>query len=80
MHHTPCAAGSSAKAVCICFYEGDNHWWAAKLIRRKHESSVVCVAWHPLGTLVATGCCDNKCRVFSVLLPGKRAPLSLLWS
>ncbi|KAL4570015.1 hypothetical protein LXL04_025664 [Taraxacum kok-saghyz] len=41
------AVGSGAKTVCICYYEQENNWWVSKLIRKKHDSSVTSVAWHP---------------------------------
>jgi actin related protein 2/3 complex subunit 1A/1B len=41
------AVGSGAKTVCICYYEQENNWWVSKLIRKRHESSVTSVAWHP---------------------------------
>ncbi|KAK2633351.1 hypothetical protein Ddye_032748 [Dipteronia dyeriana] len=42
------AVGSGAKTVCICYYEQENNWWVSKLIRKKHDSSVTSVAWHPI--------------------------------
>uniref|UniRef100_A0ACD5ZDY5 Uncharacterized protein n=1 Tax=Avena sativa TaxID=4498 RepID=A0ACD5ZDY5_AVESA len=41
------AVGSGAKSVCICYYEQENNWWISKVIRKKHESSVTSLAWHP---------------------------------
>ncbi|KAL4576662.1 hypothetical protein LXL04_012760 [Taraxacum kok-saghyz] len=41
------AVGNGAKTVCICYYEQENNWWVSKLIRKKHDSSVTSVAWHP---------------------------------
>lgn len=71
---SPCqrkfAIGSAAKAVCICYYEQESHWWASKLIRKQHDSSILMVAWHPDSILLATASSDSKCRVFSTALPG----------
>lgn len=64
------AIGSAAKAVCICYYEQESHWWASKLIRRQHDSSILAVSWHPDSILLATASSDSKCRVFSTALPG----------
>ncbi|KAJ8763055.1 hypothetical protein K2173_023260 [Erythroxylum novogranatense] len=64
------AVGSGAKTVCICYYEQDNNWWVSKLIRKKHESSVTSVAWHPNNILLATTSTDGKCRVFSTFIKG----------
>lgn len=36
------------------------------MIKKKFKSTVLCVAFHPFnGQLLATGCADFKCRVFS---------------
>ncbi|KAK9690074.1 hypothetical protein RND81_09G103100 [Saponaria officinalis] len=64
------AVGSGAKTVCICYYEQDNNWWVSKLIRKKHNSSVTSVAWHPKNILLATTSTDGKCRVFSTFIKG----------
>ncbi|XP_057861255.1 actin-related protein 2/3 complex subunit 1A [Cryptomeria japonica] len=64
------AVGSGAKSVCICYYEQDNNWWVSKLIRKKHNSSVTSVAWHPNNVLLATSSADGKCRVFSTFIKG----------
>jgi WD40 repeat protein len=60
------AIGSGSKNVCVCFYQKDNNWWAGRLIRRQHTSSVTCLAWHPQGVMLATGSTDCKCRLFPV--------------
>ncbi|WOL05433.1 hypothetical protein Cni_G14162 [Canna indica] len=64
------AVGSGAKIVCICYYEQENNWWVSKLIRKKHNSSVTSVAWHPKNILLATTSTDGKCRVFSTFIKG----------
>ncbi|XP_011033728.1 PREDICTED: actin-related protein 2/3 complex subunit 1B-like isoform X2 [Populus euphratica] len=64
------AVGSGAKTVCICYYEQDNNWWVSKLIRKRHDSSVTSVAWHPNNILLATTSTDGKCRVFSTFIKG----------
>ncbi|XP_059663308.1 actin-related protein 2/3 complex subunit 1A-like isoform X1 [Cornus florida] len=64
------AVGSGAKTVCICYYEQENNWWVSKLIRKKHDSSVTGVAWHPNNILLATTSTDGKCRVFSTFIKG----------
>ncbi|KAJ4907356.1 Actin-related protein 2/3 complex subunit 1A [Raphanus sativus] len=64
------AVGSGAKTVCICYYEQENNWWVSKLIRKRHESSVTNVAWHPNNILLATTSTDGKCRVFSTFIKG----------
>lgn len=64
------AVGSGAKTVCICYYEQENNWWVSKLIRKKHDSSVTSVAWHPNNILLATTSTDGKCRVFSTFIKG----------
>lgn len=64
------AVGSGAKTVCICYYEQENNWWVSKLIRKKHNSSVTSVAWHPDNIFLATTSTDGKCRVFSSFIKG----------
>uniref|UniRef100_A0A0E0K6W5 Arp2/3 complex 41 kDa subunit n=1 Tax=Oryza punctata TaxID=4537 RepID=A0A0E0K6W5_ORYPU len=64
------AVGSGAKSVCICYYEQDNNWWISKVVRKKHESSVTSVAWHPNNILLATTSTDGKCRVLSTFIKG----------
>ncbi|XP_021732876.1 actin-related protein 2/3 complex subunit 1B-like [Chenopodium quinoa] len=64
------AVGSGAKTVCICYYEQENNWWVSKLIRKKHNSSVTSVAWHPNNILLATTSTDGKCRIFSTFIKG----------
>lgn len=64
------AVGSGAKTVCICYYEQENNWWVSKLLRKKHNSSVTSVAWHPNNILLATTSTDGKCRVFSTFIKG----------
>ncbi|CAN6834368.1 unnamed protein product [Brassica oleracea] len=64
------AVGSGAKTVCICYYEQENNWWVSKLIRKRHESSVTSVTWHPNNILLATTSTDGKCRVFSTFIKG----------
>nr|VDD14285.1 unnamed protein product [Brassica rapa] len=75
------AVGSGAKTVCICYYEQENNWWVSKLIRKRHESSVTNVAWHPNNVLLATTSTDGKCRVFSTFIKGvDTKPVSYLSS
>ncbi|KMZ72794.1 Actin-related protein 2/3 complex subunit [Zostera marina] len=64
------AVGSGAKTVCVCYYEQENDWWISKLIRKKHNSSVTSIAWHPENILLATTSTDGKCRVFSTFIKG----------
>ncbi|XP_015880348.3 actin-related protein 2/3 complex subunit 1B [Ziziphus jujuba] len=64
------AVGSGAKTVCVCYYEQENNWWVSKLIRKRHDSSVTSVAWHPNNILLATASTDGKCRVFSTFIKG----------
>ncbi|KAJ1416667.1 WD40/YVTN repeat-like-containing domain superfamily [Sesbania bispinosa] len=64
------AVGSGAKTVCVCYYEQENNWWVSKLIRKRHDSSVTSVSWHPNNILLATTSTDGKCRVFSTFIKG----------
>ncbi|XP_057994196.1 actin-related protein 2/3 complex subunit 1B isoform X12 [Hevea brasiliensis] len=66
------AVGSGAKtvSVCIYYYEQDNNWWVSKLIRKRHDSSVTSVAWHPNNIFLTTTSTDGKCRVLSTFIKG----------
>ncbi|XP_031123826.1 actin-related protein 2/3 complex subunit 1A-like [Ipomoea triloba] len=70
------AVGSGAKTVCVCYYEQENNWWVSKLVRKRHDSSVTNVAWHPNNILLATTSTDGKCRVFSTFIKGVDAKQS----
>jgi len=35
---------------------------------KKHKSTVVALDWHPNNQIIATGCCDFKCRIFSAFV------------
>jgi actin related protein 2/3 complex subunit 1A/1B len=63
------AVASGAKCVPVCHYEESNDWWISKMIK-KHKSTVLTVSWHPSNQLIATGCTDFKCRVFSAYVDG----------
>jgi len=63
------AVGSSAKSVAICHFEQENNWWVSKTLK-KHNSTVLSVAWHPNNVLLATGSSDFRCRIFAALVRG----------
>ncbi len=56
------AIGSSDKNVAICYYEKDQRFWAAEMIKKKPKSAITCIAWHPNNQLLAVGSCDYRCR------------------
>ncbi len=58
---------SGDKCVPICYYEAASNWWVCKHIK-KHRSTILSVAWHPNSQIIATACCDFKCRVLSATL------------
>lgn len=64
------AIASGAKTVSVCHYEREHDWWESRLIKKHHASSVVSVAWHPSGILLATACTDCKARVFTAHVSG----------
>jgi actin related protein 2/3 complex subunit 1A/1B len=59
------AVGSSAKTICVCYFEQENNWWVSKQIKKPIQSTVLSVEWHPNNLLVAAGCADMKARVFA---------------
>ena len=65
------ALGSSDKSLSIGYHDPAKAWWTAKLVRRRHASSVLAVAWHPHLPCVATACTDSRCRVLGAALPGR---------
>ncbi|XP_031484182.1 actin-related protein 2/3 complex subunit 1A-like [Nymphaea colorata] len=64
------AVGSGDKFVSVCYYEQEHNWWVSKIIRKKHNSSVTGVAWHPNNDFLATTSSDGKCRIFSTFIKG----------
>lgn len=66
------AIGSGTYNCCVCSYEEENKWWAGRVIRKAHNSSVVSVAWHPDSIKLATGSTDGYCRVFHACTAGMR--------
>lgn len=68
-HEDKFAVGSGAKCVSICYFESENDWWVSKHIR-KHDSTVLDIAWHPENVLLATASSDTNCRVFSTFIKG----------
>lgn len=59
---TKFALGSAAKMVSVCWYEEKQNWWISRPIQ-KHTSTVLAVAWHPNGYVLATGSTDYRCRI-----------------
>lgn len=60
------AVGCGSKCVPVCTYDDSGDWWISKMIKKKIKSTVSCVAFHPTnGQVLATGCTDFKCRIFS---------------
>jgi len=66
------AIGSGEATVCVCVFDPLRELWAPKTIRNKHTSSVMGLAWHPSGLLLATVSTDGRLRVFNARVPGKR--------
>lgn len=59
------AVSTGAKMVFICYYEKENNWWLAKLIKKSLRSTITSLDWHPNNCLLAMGACDFKTRVFA---------------
>jgi len=57
------AIGSSDKNVAICYYEKEQRFWAAEMMKKKPKSTITCIAWHPNNQLLAVGSCDYRCRL-----------------
>ncbi|CAF4244112.1 unnamed protein product, partial [Rotaria magnacalcarata] len=54
--------GASDKNVAVCYYEKEQRFWAAEMIKKRPKSTVTTVAWHPNNQLIAVGSCDYRCR------------------
>lgn len=62
------AVGTSAKLVCICFFESANDWWLSRHIKKPIKSTVTCLDWHPNSVFLACGSTDYKSRIFSTFI------------
>lgn len=62
------AVGTSAKLVCICYFESANDWWVSRHIKKPIKSTVTCIDWHPNNILLACGSTDYKSRIFSTFI------------
>ncbi|CAF4164574.1 unnamed protein product, partial [Rotaria sordida] len=62
------AIGSSDKNVGICYYETEQRFWAAEMIKKKPKSTVTCIAWHPNNQLIVAGSCDYRVRIYSAYI------------
>ena len=65
------ALGSSERSVCVSYWDAERALWAPRLIRKQHESTVMAVAWHPCGVLLATASTDGCVRLFNAAVPGE---------
>lgn len=59
------ALGTSAKLVCVCFFESANNWWVSKHIKKPIKSTITSLDWHPNNMLLACGSTDFRARIFS---------------
>lgn len=62
------AIGSSDKNVGVCYYEVEQRFWAAEMIKKKPKSTVTCIAWHPNNQLIVAGSCDYRVRIYSAYI------------
>lgn len=62
------AIGSSDKNVGICYYETEQRFWAAEMIKKKPKSAITSVAWHPNSQILAVGSYDYRVRLYSALV------------
>ena len=70
-HGLKFAIGSSERSVDVVSLDAGRELWGPKLIRKKHDSSVMAVAWHPSAALLATAGTDSRLRLFNALVPGE---------
>lgn len=62
------AVATSAKLVCVCYFESANDWWVSKHIKKPIKSTVTSLDWHPDNILLACGSTDYKTRIFSTFI------------
>jgi actin related protein 2/3 complex subunit 1A/1B len=62
------AIGSSDKNIGICYYETEQRFWAAEMIKKKPKSTITSVAWHPNNQLLAVGSLDYRVRIYSAFV------------
>lgn len=68
--HRKFAVGSASGTVAVCYPDPTQGWFASKPIKRKHNGSVVALAWAPDGTTLATASTDGHCRVLCAGIKG----------
>lgn len=65
------AVGSAAKEISVCYYEKDNNWWVAKMIKTGIESTVLGVTWCPTDQTILGYCgTDNKVHCVEAYIKG----------
>lgn len=74
------AVGTGARTIAVCYFDEPNDWWISKHIRKPLRSTVLGVAWHPNGVLLAAGSTDGHARVFSAFVKGiDQRPAPSVW-
>lgn len=62
------AVGTAARSLYFIYYNPETKLWPCSHVRKKHDSSVVSLAWHPNNVLLATGSTDFKVRVLAAFV------------
>ena len=62
--------------LAVCCYEAHNKWWISKSFKKKLKKTVLSLAWHPSGQILAAGFADCVCRIYGAFLKDidERAP------
>ena len=64
----------------ICYYETEQRFWAAEMIKKKPKSTVTSIAWHPNSQLLAVGSYDFRVRIYTAFVKAVDSkPQSSAW-
>ena len=46
---------SQSSHLAVCSFEESNNWWTSRQIKKKLKKTVLSIAWHPTGQILAAG-------------------------
>lgn len=70
------AVGGAERSIGVCSYAEEEKWWVCKLIK-KHQSSVLSLAWHPSNACLGSSSCDSFALINSSLVKDAKDPSSV---
>lgn len=69
------AVGGAERAIGVCSYAEEEKWWICKQIK-KHNSSILSLAWHPSNVCLGSSSCDSLALINSALVKDAKDPSS----